>query len=82
MLAWFVALTWLWKVIAAAFGLRVPNLLDPQHDISPTVTLDNRHRPGPNEAADIAATSARSWRRTTPTSRSSPSTTAAPTRPA
>ncbi len=58
MLAWFVALTWLWKVIAAAFGLpRVPNLLDPQHDISPagspsiTVIV-----PARNEAADIAAT--------------------------
>jgi cellulose synthase/poly-beta-1,6-N-acetylglucosamine synthase-like glycosyltransferase len=53
-----VALTWLWKVTAAAFGLpRVPNLLLPQHDISPsgspsiTVIV-----PARNEAADIAAT--------------------------
>ena len=58
MLAWFVALTWLWKVIAAAFGLpRVPNLLDPQHNISPTgspsITVIV---PARNEAADIAAT--------------------------
>jgi len=57
-LAWFVALTWLWKVIAAAFGLpRVPNLLDPQHNISPTglpsITVIV---PARNEAADIAAT--------------------------
>jgi GT2 family glycosyltransferase len=56
--AWLIALTWLWKVIAAAFGLpRVPNLLDPQHNISPvgepslTVIV-----PARNEAADIAAT--------------------------
>jgi glycosyltransferase involved in cell wall biosynthesis len=56
--AWLVALTWLWKVVAAAFGLpRVPNLLLSQHDISPagspsiTVIV-----PARNEAADIAAT--------------------------
>jgi glycosyltransferase involved in cell wall biosynthesis len=56
--AWLIALTWIWKVIAAAFGLpRVPNLLDPQHNISPagspsiTVIV-----PARNEAADIAAT--------------------------
>jgi glycosyltransferase involved in cell wall biosynthesis len=56
--AWLIALTWLWKVIAAAFGLpRVPNLLLPQHNISPagspsiTVIV-----PARNEAADIAAT--------------------------
>jgi glycosyltransferase involved in cell wall biosynthesis len=53
-----IALTWLWKVIAAAFGLpRVPNLLLPRHNISPvgspsiTVIV-----PARNEAADIAAT--------------------------
>ena len=57
-LAWLIALTWLWKVIAAAFGLpRIPNLLLPQHNISPagspsiTVII-----PARNEAADIAAT--------------------------
>ncbi len=57
-LAWLIALTWLWKVIAAAFGLpRIPNLLLPQHNISPagspsiTVIV-----PARNEAADIAAT--------------------------
>jgi glycosyltransferase involved in cell wall biosynthesis len=53
-----VALTWLWKVIFGALGLpRVPNLLLPQHNISPagwpsiTVIV-----PASNEAADIAAT--------------------------
>jgi glycosyltransferase involved in cell wall biosynthesis len=56
--AWLIALTWLWKVMAAAFGLpRVPNLLDPQHNISPTgspsITVIV---PARNEAADIAAT--------------------------
>jgi glycosyltransferase involved in cell wall biosynthesis len=58
LIAWFIALTWLWKVIAAAFGLpRVPNLLDPQHNITPTgspsITVIV---PARNEAADIAAT--------------------------
>ncbi|HWW98842.1 MAG TPA: glycosyltransferase, partial [Edaphobacter sp.] len=58
LLAWLIAFTWLWKVIAAAFGLpRVPNLLDPEHNQSPagapsiTVII-----PARNEAADIAAT--------------------------
>ncbi len=58
LIAWLVALTWLWKVTAAAFGLpRIPNLLLPQHNISPagspsiTVIV-----PARNEAADIAAT--------------------------
>jgi glycosyltransferase involved in cell wall biosynthesis len=58
LVAWLVAVTWLWKVIAASFGLpRVPNLLLPQHDISPagspsiTVVV-----PARNEAADIAST--------------------------
>src|SRR3984885_8951081 len=58
LLVWLIALTWLWKVIAAAFGLpRVPNLLLPRHNISPagspsiTVIV-----PARNEAADIAAT--------------------------
>jgi glycosyltransferase involved in cell wall biosynthesis len=56
--AWLVALTWLWKVIAAARGLPgIPNLLLPEHDASPqnepsiTVII-----PARNEAADIAAT--------------------------
>jgi Glycosyl transferase family 2 len=58
LIAWFIALTWLWKVIAAAFGLpRVPNLLDPQHDTtppgSPSITIIV---PARNEAPDIAAT--------------------------
>jgi glycosyltransferase involved in cell wall biosynthesis len=57
-IAWLIALTWLWKVTAAAFGLpRVPNLLLPQYNISPTgspsITVIV---PARNEAADIAAT--------------------------
>ena len=57
-IAWLIALLWLWKVIAAAFGLpRVPNLLLPQHNISPTgspsITVIV---PARNEAADISAT--------------------------
>jgi glycosyltransferase involved in cell wall biosynthesis len=56
--AWLIALTWLWKVIAAAYGLpRVPNLLLPEHNIapagSPSLTVIV---PARNEAADIAAT--------------------------
>jgi glycosyltransferase involved in cell wall biosynthesis len=56
--AWFIALIWLWKVIAAAFGFpRVPNLLDPQHNISPPGTPSiTVIVPARNEAADIAAT--------------------------
>jgi cellulose synthase/poly-beta-1,6-N-acetylglucosamine synthase-like glycosyltransferase len=57
-IAWLVALTWIWKVIAAARGLPgIPNLLLPQHDVSPqgapslTVIV-----PARDEAADIAAT--------------------------
>jgi glycosyltransferase involved in cell wall biosynthesis len=56
--AWLIALAWLSKVIAAARGLpSVPNLLLPQHDLSPqgepslTVIV-----PARDEAADIAAT--------------------------
>ena len=57
-IAWLIALIWLWKVIDAAFGLhRVPNLLEPQHNLSPTgspsITVIV---PARNEAADIAAT--------------------------
>jgi glycosyltransferase involved in cell wall biosynthesis len=58
LIAWLVALTWLWKVIAAARGLpSVPDLLLPQYDLSPacnpsiTVIV-----PARNEADDIAAT--------------------------
>lgn len=58
LLAWLIALTWLWKVIAATLGLpRVPNLLEPKHNLSPagspsiTVIV-----PARNEATDIAAT--------------------------
>jgi cellulose synthase/poly-beta-1,6-N-acetylglucosamine synthase-like glycosyltransferase len=55
---WLIALIWLWKVIAAAFGLpRIPNLLLPQYNIEPTgspsITVIV---PARNEAADIAAT--------------------------
>jgi glycosyltransferase involved in cell wall biosynthesis len=58
LLAWLVAVTWLWKVLAAAFGLPgVPNLLLPEHDIfpaeSPSITIII---PARDEAADIAAT--------------------------
>jgi glycosyltransferase involved in cell wall biosynthesis len=58
LIAWTVAVTWLWKAIAAASGLpRVPNLLLPQHNISPagspSVTVIV---PARDEAADIAAT--------------------------
>ena len=58
LIAWLIALTWLWKVIAAAIGLpRVPNLLDPQHNLipagSPYITVIV---PARNEAADVATT--------------------------
>ncbi len=56
--AWLVALTWLWKVVAAARGLpTIPDLLLPVHNLSPnrspsiTVVVPSR-----NEAANIAAT--------------------------
>ena len=56
-LAWVVALTWLWKVIAAAIGLpRIPNLLLTQYDQTPTgnpsITVIV---PACNEAAHISA---------------------------
>ena len=56
--AWLIALTWLSKVIAAAFGLpRVPNLLLPEPKQSPTgspsITVIV---PARNEAADVSAT--------------------------
>jgi glycosyltransferase involved in cell wall biosynthesis len=57
-IAWLVAVTWIWKVASAAFGLpRIPNLLLPEHNIAPagnpsiTVIV-----PACDEAADIAAT--------------------------
>jgi GT2 family glycosyltransferase len=55
--AWLIALIWLWKVIAAALGLpRVPNLLAPQHNLTPTgspsITVIV---PARNEATGIAA---------------------------
>jgi len=58
LLAWLIALTWLWQAIAAARGLpRIPNLLLPQFNQSPTgdpsITVIV---PARNEAADIAAT--------------------------
>jgi glycosyltransferase involved in cell wall biosynthesis len=58
LIAWLIALTWLWKAIAAARGLpRIPNLLLPQHDLTPTgdpsITVIV---PARDEAADIAAT--------------------------
>jgi glycosyltransferase involved in cell wall biosynthesis len=58
LIAWLVALTWLWKVTDAAFGLpRIPNLLLSEHNIvpagSPSITVIV---PARNEAADIAAT--------------------------
>jgi glycosyltransferase involved in cell wall biosynthesis len=35
-LAWLIALAWMWKALTAAFGLRrIPNLLEPQFDRSP-----------------------------------------------
>src|ERR1700722_12200287 len=56
--AWFVALTWIGKVIAAARGLpSIPNLLLPQHDLSPQGTPSlTVIVPARDEAADIAAT--------------------------
>ena len=58
LLAWLTALAWLWKAITAARGLsRIPNLLDPQYNLtpagSPTVTVIV---PARNESADITAT--------------------------
>jgi glycosyltransferase involved in cell wall biosynthesis len=55
---WLIALLWLLKSLAAAFGLpRIPNLLDPQHNQSPLGTPSiTIIVPARNEAADIAAT--------------------------
>jgi GT2 family glycosyltransferase len=39
LLSWLVALSWLWQVASAAIGLpRVPNLLLPQYDLTPSGT--------------------------------------------
>jgi GT2 family glycosyltransferase len=36
-LAWLLALAWLWKAMTSAFGLRrIPNLLEPKYNRSPT----------------------------------------------
>jgi GT2 family glycosyltransferase len=58
LIAWLVALAWLWKAASAALGLpRIPNLLLSEHNIapaaSPSITVIV---PARNEAADIAAT--------------------------
>ena len=55
---WLIALLWLIKSLAAAFGLpRIPNLLDPQYNQSPQGTPSiTVIVPARNEAADIAAT--------------------------
>jgi len=57
-LAWFTALAWLWKLIGAARGLpRIPNLLDEQHNQTPTGNPSLAVIvPARNEAANIAAT--------------------------
>jgi glycosyltransferase involved in cell wall biosynthesis len=57
LLAWLVALAWLWKAITAARGLpRVPNLLLPQYNLtpagSPSITVIV---PARNEADSIGA---------------------------
>jgi glycosyltransferase involved in cell wall biosynthesis len=57
-IAWLVALSWLWKAASAAIGLpAIPDLLLPEHNIapagSPSITVIV---PARNEAADIAAT--------------------------
>jgi glycosyltransferase involved in cell wall biosynthesis len=57
-IAWLIALAWLWKAIGAARGLpRIPNLLQPQFNRSPTgnpsITVIV---PARDEAKNIAAT--------------------------
>ena len=57
-IAWLTALAWLWKAITAARGLpRIPNLLEPQYDLTPTgnptITVIV---PARNEASNITAT--------------------------
>lgn len=56
-IAWIVALSWIWKVLAAAIGLpRIPNLLQPQYDQIPTGTPSlTVIVPACNEAPHIAA---------------------------
>lgn len=55
--AWFIALAWVWKAVAAARGLpRIPDITQPQYDVAPegnpslTVVV-----PARNEAVDIGA---------------------------
>jgi glycosyltransferase involved in cell wall biosynthesis len=58
LIAWLIALAWLWKAITAAFGFgRIPNLSLPQYNRSPPDTPSlTVIVPARNEAADIAAT--------------------------
>src|SRR5580704_4554015 len=58
LLAWLIALAWLWKAITAARGLpSIPNLHEPRYNLTPagnpTVTVIV---PARNESADITAT--------------------------
>jgi GT2 family glycosyltransferase len=57
-LAWLIALAWLWKAITSARGLpRIPNLNDRQYNLTPTgIPSITVIVPARNEAADIAAT--------------------------
>ncbi len=56
--AWLITLAWFWKVLAAARGLpRIPNLLLPEHDLTPAGTSSiTVIVPARNEAADVRAT--------------------------
>src|ERR1700733_13316451 len=58
LLAWLIALAWLWKAITAARGLpRIPNLLEPRYNLTPAGSLTVAVIvPARNESADIAAT--------------------------
>ena len=58
LLAWLTALAWLWKAITAARGLpRIPNLCDPQYNLTPTGTPTiTVIVPARNESTDITAT--------------------------
>ena len=56
LLAWLIALAWLWKAITSTLGLaRIPNLLEARYDAippnSPSITVIV---PARNEAADIS----------------------------
>ncbi len=58
LIAWVIALAWLWKAITAAFGFRhVPNLALAEFNVSPSGTPSlTIIVPARNEAANIAAT--------------------------